>query len=234
MPLLHYGAGFLALSQWLVLALLCLVHDRRLPPGPLAGLVALGLLFTLGCILAGALHDAWQGFASLGSLVLFAIALVLNLASLRLRSDALRGVEVALSGLWRRACDTPTELDQQSPLIERLHHVMDAQRLYAQPGLTLEALASHVQMQPYRLRRLINQTLRYRNVNQYLNQRRIAEVTRRLQHPDDAQRSIASLARDAGFVSLSSFNKAFVEIHGMTPSRFRDRIRPGSGGVGEP
>ncbi len=62
----------------------------------------------------------------------------------------------------------------------------------------------------------------------------MAEVTRRLQHPDDAQRSIASLAREAGFVSLSSFNKAFVEIHGMTPSRFRDRIRPGSGGVGEP
>jgi len=178
MPLLHYGAGFLALSQWLVLALLCLVHDRRLPPGPLAGLVA-------------------------------------------------------LSGLWRRSCDTPTELDQQSPLVERLRHVMDAQRLYAQPGLTLEALASHVQMQPYRLRRLINQTLRYRNVNQYLNQRRIAEVTRRLRHPDDAQRSIASLAREAGFVSLSSFNKAFVEIHGMTPSRFRDRFRPGSGGIGE-
>jgi AraC-like DNA-binding protein len=233
MQLLHYGSGFLALSQWLLLALLCRVHSRRALPGPLAGLAALGLLLTLSSIMAGALREPWHWLSGLGSVVLFVVALALNLANLRLRKDALRGLKLALNGLWRRSCDTPPALDELRPQMDRLRHVMNAQRLYAQPGLTLEALASRVEMQPYRLRRLINQTLHYRNVNQYLNQLRIAEVTRRLRHPDDAQRSIASLAREAGFVSLSSFNKAFVEIHAMTPSRFRDRIRPGSGGVGE-
>ena len=115
------------------------------------------------------------------------------------------------------------EKDKDRPLVERIHTVMETERLYTQPGLTIGMLAANVSMQEYRLRRLINQKLHYRNFNQYLNQYRIAEAARRLQDPAETQVAISTIALDVGYASLSSFNKAFKELHGVTPSIFRNR-----------
>jgi AraC-like DNA-binding protein len=110
---------------------------------------------------------------------------------------------------------------QDQALIDRVLRSMQEQRLYAETGLTIGDLAEKVSMQEYRLRRLINQTLHFRNFNQFLNQYRIEEAARRLLDPQDEHLPISSIALDVGYASLSSFNKAFKETHGVTPSGWR-------------
>lgn len=163
----------------------------------------------------------WIFSVYIGAIFLF--ILFFNLATFRLHKDSPQliepVVETALPSLKSRV----SERDKDRPLIDRIHKVMETERLYAQPGLTIGELASRVSMQEYRLRKLINQKLHYRNFNQYLNQYRIAEAARRLQNKEESQVPISTIALDVGYASLSSFNKAFKELHGVTPSIFRSR-----------
>ena len=107
--------------------------------------------------------------------------------------------------------------DHSSSLV-LVTNAIEADQLFADPDLTISKLATILSMQEYRLRRLINQELGYRNFNQFLNHYRIEAASRRLVKSDKA---ISTIAMEVGYSSLSSFNKAFKEFHGTTPSIFR-------------
>ncbi len=154
---------------------------------------------------------------------IFLLILFFNLATFRLHGDSMQLIEPAAQQSLPSLKSRVGDKDKDRPLVERIHTVMETERLYAQPGLTIGMLAANVSMQEYRLRRLINQKLHYRNFNQYLNQYRIAEAARRLQDPAETQVAISTIALDVGYASLSSFNKAFKELHGVTPSIYRSR-----------
>ncbi|MCB1650154.1 MAG: helix-turn-helix transcriptional regulator [Pseudomonadales bacterium] len=167
------------------------------------------------------LQDTWMTSVYIGSIFLF--ILFFNLATFRLHGDSMQLIDPVVEQSVPSLKSRMSEKDKDKPLVDRIHRVMESERLYAQPGLTIGMLASKVSMQEYRLRRLINQKLHYRNFNQYLNQYRIAEAARRLQEPGEAQVAISTIALDVGYASLSSFNKAFKELHGVTPTTFRSR-----------
>ncbi len=188
---------------------------------------AIGMGSIVGIIVA-------SGFLQLGNPLLdgiyfsfiFLFILAINLTTFHLHRDAPQLIvdagqaqppSVPLPRLPAR--------DVDRPLIDRISKAMEEERLYAQPGLTIGDLAEKVSMQEYRLRRLINQKLHYRNFNQYLNHYRIAEAARRLQNPAESGAAISGIALDVGYSSLSSFNKAFKELHGVTPTAFRSRAR---------
>ncbi len=154
---------------------------------------------------------------------IFVLVLLFNLATFRLHRDSMHLIDPEAEPKVPSLKSRMSEKDKDKPLVDRIHHVMENQRLYAQPGFTIGMLASAVSMQEYRLRRLINQKLHYRNFNQYLNQYRIAEAAKRLQDPNEGQVAISTIALDVGYASLSSFNKAFKELHGVTPSIYRSR-----------
>ena len=98
---------------------------------------------------------------------------------------------------------------------------MTVERAYRQDGLTIGALAQQLELPEYRLRRLINQALGYRNFNSFLNHFRIAEARAALVDPTQATVPILTIALDAGFSSLGPFNRAFKAETGVTPSEFR-------------
>jgi AraC-like DNA-binding protein len=56
---------------------------------------------------------------------------------------------------------------------------------------------------------------------QYVLARRLGRAHRMLTDPRWAERSIASIAFDAGFGDLSHFNKMFKRLYGATPSDVR-------------
>ena len=56
---------------------------------------------------------------------------------------------------------------------------------------------------------------------QYVLARRLGRARRMLTDPRWAERSIASIAFDAGFGDLSHFNKMFKRLYGATPSDVR-------------
>jgi AraC-like DNA-binding protein len=94
----------------------------------------------------------------------------------------------------------------------------------------LAALAGRLGAPEYRLRRLINQRLGHRNFSAFLNGYRLDEAIAALEDPSQAEVPILTIALDAGFQSVSVFNRAFKVRTGVTPTEFRRRRQGGPHG----
>jgi AraC-like DNA-binding protein len=106
-------------------------------------------------------------------------------------------------------------------LVAALRHLMTSERAHRQDGLTIGTLAQQLGVPEYRLRRLINQALGYRNFNSFVNYYRIAEVKAALADPRQSDVPVLTMALDAGFSSLGPFNRAFKAETGTTPREYR-------------
>lgn len=118
---------------------------------------------------------------------------------------------------------------RRSKLVEDLIVSMEDEALYLEPGLTISQLASHLGEREHLLRTVINQRLGYRNFATFLNGYRLAYAKNRLRDPKEAGTLILTIAMDAGFASLSSFNRAFRSLEGLTPKEFRSRLSSSNG-----
>lgn len=108
-------------------------------------------------------------------------------------------------------------------LEQALDRLMADERMYRDPALTIGAMAARAGAPEYRLRRLINAGLGHRNVNEYLNGYRLREVCDALSDTAQTDVPITTIAMDAGFGSLSVFNRSFKARFGETPSVYRKR-----------
>jgi AraC-like DNA-binding protein len=117
----------------------------------------------------------------------------------------------------------PTATDEAADqkLIDALMRLMADERIYRQENITIGVLAGRLKIPEYRLRRLINQRLGYRNFNVFLNNHRIEEAKAALADPTQAEVPVITIAMDAGFQSLGPFNRAFKADTGVTPTEFR-------------
>jgi len=107
------------------------------------------------------------------------------------------------------------------PELQRVFDAMEQRRVYRDMDLTIRGLSGHTSIAEHRLRRLINRELRYRNFNDFLNHYRLQEVDRRLADPGQARTPILTIAMDAGYRSMTTFNRAFRSAHGQTPTEYR-------------
>ena len=114
---------------------------------------------------------------------------------------------------------------QQRQLLEKLQSHMQNGG-YRHTGLTIRELAEQLESREHILRALINKHLGFRNFNEYLNQFRIDEASRRLADPDEAHLPVLTIALDIGYRSLSPFNAAFKRRHQQTPTEFRREQLP--------
>jgi AraC-like DNA-binding protein len=119
----------------------------------------------------------------------------------------------------------PARLDVEDAadrkLIDALMRLMADERIYRHDNVTIGTLATRLSVPEYRLRRLINQRLGYRNFNVFLNEHRIEEAKAALADPAQAEVPVITIAMDAGFQSLGPFNRAFKATTGVTPSEYR-------------
>jgi len=115
-------------------------------------------------------------------------------------------------------------------LLARLDRLMSVERAHRQEGVTIGSLSLKLGTPEYRLRRLINQELGYRNFTAFLNRYRIEEAMTALADPGQAEVSILTIAMDAGFQSLPPFNRAFKAETGLTPTAYR-RLKLGRTGT---
>jgi AraC-like DNA-binding protein len=106
-------------------------------------------------------------------------------------------------------------------LVDALMRLMGDERIYRHDNITIGALATKLGIPEYKLRRLINQRLGYRNFNVFLNNHRIEEAKAALSDPTQAEVPVITIAMDAGFQSLGPFNRAFKAITGVTPTEYR-------------
>jgi AraC-like DNA-binding protein len=114
-------------------------------------------------------------------------------------------------------------MDQRD--IEILRDAMEQQHRYREMSLTIRSLAAQLNIPEHRLRVLVNRALGYRNFSGFLNQYRVADAVRRFLDPDCTRLPILTIAMDAGYRSMTTFNKAFKSLEGLTPTEFRQQAR---------
>jgi AraC-like DNA-binding protein len=131
-------------------------------------------------------------------------------------ASAVSAAEVAARPV---AVEEANTADQK--LLDALIRLMADERIYRHDNITIGAVATRLGIPEYRLRRLSNQRLGYRNFNGFLNNHRIEEAKAALADPTQAEVPVITIAMDAGFQSLGPFNRAFKAITGVTPTEYR-------------
>ena len=149
--------------------------------------------------------------------VLAAIVAVIAVAMMQVTAHDL----FAASERAPAAAAPPRSDAADQKLINALMRLMADERIYRHDNVTIGTLATKLSIPEYRLRRLINQRLGYRNFNVFLNEHRIAEAKAALADPAQAEVPVITIAMDAGFQSLGPFNRAFKATTGVTPSEYR-------------
>ena len=179
--------------------------------------------------LAGVQHSAPAQGSLVGAAGLLLIASVVALSLVRVSHESL------FPSLAAAPVAPPVAIvtDPDQPLLAALARLMTAERVYRQDGLAIATLAAQVGVPEYKLRRLINRALGFRNFNSFVNSYRIAEAKAALGDAKQAEVPVLTIALDAGFSSLGPFNRAFKAETGLTPSEFR-RQNLGNSAFGSP
>lgn len=156
----------------------------------------------------------------LNSTIIFTLMLFAGIALLRSDTELLVATQDDRPDEGREEAP-PLDLSaSETVLHEKLTSAM-ADGLYRDTGLTIAALADHLDTPEHRLRALINQRMGYRNFSAFLNHHRIAEAREKLSSRDDVDLPVLTIAMDLGYNSLPTFNRAFRSETGTTPSEYR-------------
>jgi len=91
---------------------------------------------------------------------------------------------------------------------------------YLNPELTINDLAAMIPCNRHHLSQVLNESLK-NSFYDYVNYYRVEEAKQLLMNASKENYKISSIAYDAGFNSLSTFNEIFRKHTGTTPSRFR-------------
>jgi AraC-like DNA-binding protein len=94
------------------------------------------------------------------------------------------------------------------------------QKPYLNPELTINHLAAMIPCNRHQLSQVLNEALK-NSFYDYINYYRVEEAKQLLMHASKENYKISSIAYDAGFNSLSTFNEVFRKHTGTTPSQFR-------------
>ena len=107
--------------------------------------------------------------------------------------------------------------------VARLKSLLEVQRVYREAGLSLRVLANRLHLPEYRLRKIIHEELGYNNYNAFLHSYRLREACAQFQDPTKRRLPILTIALSVGYQSVNTFNRAFRELLGVTPSVYRSQ-----------
>jgi|GEM_PF-876714 len=116
----------------------------------------------------------------------------------------------------------PKVREPQLYIVEKLQDLMETQRPYLEPHITVERLAHKLEVSPKTLSSAINSQL---NVNffELISNYRLEEAKRHLTDPANRELPINDVMKSCGFSSKSVFNQAFKKNLGVTPSHYRQQ-----------
>lgn len=129
-------------------------------------------------------------------------------------SENLRTVEKERSEKYKNS-------GMKSDLIEELYgkllKIMDEEKPYLDPKLSLSGLAQLLEISPNQLSQIINQEANV-NFHDFVNNYRVEEFIQSAHKNKNF--SLLALALDSGFNSKSSFNNIFKKQKGLSPSKY--------------
>jgi AraC-like DNA-binding protein len=106
-------------------------------------------------------------------------------------------------------------------MLAKLGSLMQVERFYREPHISLKHLADKLTVPEYRLRKIIHERLGYDNYNAFLHGYRIRDACEQLRDPAMRRIPILTIALSVGYQSINTFNRGFRDLMGMTPSAYR-------------
>lgn len=110
--------------------------------------------------------------------------------------------------------------DEAERIAGRLEEAMRQERLFLDPELSLQTLADRLDVRRHDLSQVINERFGM-TYTELVYQQRLAEARARLTDPRYRRLTIAAIALDSGFNSVSSFTTMFKRRFKLTPSAYR-------------
>lgn len=111
--------------------------------------------------------------------------------------------------------------DNESALIlDAILKLFKENPVYRDQEITLPKVAKLISVAPHKLSQVINQRLEM-NFNEFVNSYRIRDIKKALVSDAYENYTIAGIAFDHGFNSLSTFNTFFKKSTGQTPTQYR-------------
>lgn len=107
---------------------------------------------------------------------------------------------------------------------QQLNQLMENEKLYLNPLLKVDRVAMRLGISEKLISNLLNQHIG-KNFNDFINAYRIEEAKKKLTDPACSNFTIAAIAFDCGFNSLATFQRAFKQFTGTTPSRYQNNIK---------
>jgi AraC-like DNA-binding protein len=105
---------------------------------------------------------------------------------------------------------------------EGLRQSVIKEKLFLDPDLTIEMLALKLNTSRHHVSQVLNEKVN-KTYTDYIADLRLEEARTRLSNPANNRFTIAAIALDSGFNSVSSFNELFKKRYQTTPSKFRDQ-----------
>ena len=105
---------------------------------------------------------------------------------------------------------------------DKLLRYMEKSEPHKETDITLPKVAKILSVQPHLLSQVINSQTG-NSFPDFINSYRIEDAKKMLLDPKNVNLTIASIAYDCGFNTLSAFNTAFKKFTKMTPSQFRSQ-----------
>lgn len=109
-------------------------------------------------------------------------------------------------------------------LMKTLKNLMEQKKPYLDPGLNLSGLSKKLGVSTKALSQAINQ-VEALNYSQYVSKYRVQEVQQLMRSPAYSNMTIAAIAYDCGFNSISTFNAAFKKYAGETAIQYRNSLK---------
>jgi AraC-like DNA-binding protein len=128
---------------------------------------------------------------------------------------ALVGAVAAVLGNAARQMRAPTSQDERR--VTDALRLIEVQAADLEPGLSVTELASEAGMSPFHFLRIFRQVVGM-TPYQFVLHTRLHRAAVRLRRTREA---VLSIALEAGFADLSTFNRRFRRVMGLSPSAYR-------------
>lgn len=214
------GAGYLL---WLGRSLVALRPERtrfRAEIGLLGTAFLLAIAVALAGVAPGLLPD--KHFTALYAIAI-GLAFLLVQATLHQRPQLEAEVQEAAQSAYQHTTLARIDCDVA---LARLSELMQSQRLFVDPALSLPSLAARLDLTTHQLSELLNSRLG-KSFARYVREQRIEAAKSML--CDEPSASVLSVGLAVGFAAQSNFYEAFRDIEGMTPGQYRKLRASGRG-----
>ncbi|MDX1829225.1 MAG: AraC family transcriptional regulator [Lutibacter sp.] len=112
---------------------------------------------------------------------------------------------------------------EANQFVDKLNNFMVTEKPYLNPNLTLQELASELEISTHYLSQIINEKFNL-NFFDYINQFRVEEFKVKISDPKFENYSFLGIAFDCGFNSKSAFNRIFKKFTNLTPSQYKTAV----------